>query len=288
MTSLRDIPADWPARDTSQIIATHPHRWHVQIMGTGPDLVLIHGAGASTHSWRVMMPILAQSYRVVAFDLPGQGFSLAGTRSRSSLDLMAQDISRLLRAAEIRPHAIVGHSAGAALALQMMLHDPDLARGVVVINGALENFSGAAGWLFPVMAKLMAMNPLTGLFLGSGMSDRRLIAILQTTGSNPDAETLSYYRHLMRKRSHIEATLAMMAQWTLERLNQDLPRIAAPVLFLHGAKDQAVSLDIAKRAMGAVPHGQLQVLADAGHLLPETHGAEAAAAVTSFLRNLDP
>lgn len=288
MNALRDIPADWPARDTSQIIAAHPHRWHMQVMGEGPDLVLIHGAGASTHAWRVMMPVLAQTHRVIAFDLPGQGFSLAGTRSRSSLDLMAQDILRLLHAESIHPDVVVGHSAGAALALQMMLQAPELARSVVVINGALENFSGAAGWLFPVMAKLMAMNPLTGLFLGSGMSDRRLIAILQTTGSNPDAQTLAYYRHLMRKRSHIEATLAMMAQWTLERLNQDLPKITVPILFLHGAKDQAVSLDIAKRAMGAVPHGQLQVIAEAGHLLPETHGKEAAAAITTFLRTLTP
>ena len=286
MSGLADIPSNWPWRAHSQIIASHPHRWHVQIMGTGPDLVLIHGAGASTHSWRAMMPLLAQTHRVIAFDLPGQGFSRAGTRSRSSLSLMAQDVLRLLQGQGITPEVIIGHSAGAAIALQLMLLAPDTARGVVAINGALENFSGAAGWLFPIMAKMMAMNPLTGLFLGSGMSDRRLIAILQTTGSEPDPETLGHYRELMRRRAHIEATLAMMAQWDLEALHRSLPQITAPILFLHGAKDQAVALEVAKRAQGMVPQGTMKVISDAGHLLPESHPAEAVDAITDFVQSL--
>ena len=52
------IPTDWPHRATSRRIACPPHLWHAQIAGTGPDLLLLHGAGGATHSWRNLMPLL--------------------------------------------------------------------------------------------------------------------------------------------------------------------------------------------------------------------------------------
>ena len=64
-------------------------------MGEGPDIVLLHGTGASTHSWRALIPLLAERYRVTAIDLPGHGFTRLGARMRSSLECMAEDIATL-------------------------------------------------------------------------------------------------------------------------------------------------------------------------------------------------
>ena len=50
-------------------------RWHVQMMGTGPQVLLLHGAGAATHSWRDVAPLLARDFTVIAPDLPGHGFT---------------------------------------------------------------------------------------------------------------------------------------------------------------------------------------------------------------------
>ena len=44
-------------------------------MGDGPDLLLLHGSGAATHSWRDLAPLLARDFRVIAPDLPGHGFT---------------------------------------------------------------------------------------------------------------------------------------------------------------------------------------------------------------------
>ena len=60
----------WPHREASHFVAAGAARWHVQRMGSGPPLLLLHGTGASVHSWRGLMPLLAQSHDVIACDLP--------------------------------------------------------------------------------------------------------------------------------------------------------------------------------------------------------------------------
>ncbi len=72
-----EIPADWPHADCSRFVDTGDVRWHVQEMGQGPTLLLLHGTGAFLHSWSELMTLLAQSHHVIAVDLPGQGGFLA-------------------------------------------------------------------------------------------------------------------------------------------------------------------------------------------------------------------
>ena len=67
--------ADWPNRQYSRFVEAAGMRWHVQVMGQGPALLLLHGTGAATHSWRDVMPKLAGHYTVVAIDLPGHAFT---------------------------------------------------------------------------------------------------------------------------------------------------------------------------------------------------------------------
>ena len=66
---------DWPNRTYSRFVQAARLRWHVQLMGDGPALLLLHGTGAATHSWRALAPLLAERFTVVAPDLPGHGFT---------------------------------------------------------------------------------------------------------------------------------------------------------------------------------------------------------------------
>ncbi len=275
-------PPDWPHAEASQILQVMPHRWHVQIMGEGPDLLLIHGAGASTHSWRHVIGPLSKQFRVTAFDLPGQGYTRAGTRSRCSLPLMSEDIAALVLALGLEPKVIIGHSAGAALALSLSRSLPTPPRQIIAINGALENFKGATGWLFPFLAKLLVFNPLTGLLLSRGASDAKIRQLLSSTGAKIDEDGIMLYQRLMSQRSHIEATLAMMAQWSLEELTRNLPDIPTQTLFLHGAKDLAVAPDVARRAAQAMPNATLQILERVGHLAQEEAPDQVLEAILTF------
>ena len=84
--------SDWPNRRHSRFVDAAGLRWHVQCAGAGPSLLLLHGTGAATHSWRDVLPRLATRFRVVAPDLPGHGFSSAPEDRGFSLPGMAAGI----------------------------------------------------------------------------------------------------------------------------------------------------------------------------------------------------
>lgn len=275
-------PLDWPNRGASRIVAAKPHRWHVQIMGQGPDVLLLHGAGASSHSWSRLIPYLVPDHRVIALDLPGHGWTRS-PRGRARLGDVARDIATLCAQEGWVPNLIIGHSAGGAISLELAhqgLLQPD---HLVVVNGALENFRGTAGWLFPVMAKMLALNPLTGLLISQGgRSVGQVRSILSSAGTALDEEGLGHYAHLIQRRAHVDGTLAMMAQWSLDDLNRALPRIVTPTLFVHGDRDGAVDIRVADRAAQAMPQAELITLQGIGHLAHEEAPADVAKAITAF------
>ena len=223
---------DWPLSSMSRRVTCRPHMWHVQETGAGPTVLLLHGAGASTHSWRDAIPILSETYHVVALDLPGHCFTRLGTRQRSGLRPVTEDIASLCGQEGWTPAAIVGHSAGAAVALSLAGgRHLEPAPAVVGINPALAHFEGVAGWLFPLVAKALALNPLTAtLFAAGGNSAARARRIIENTGSQLDEAGLAYYARLMSDRAHVDGTLAMMAQWDITPLLRRLPEIDIPCL----------------------------------------------------------
>lgn len=272
----------WPHAMHSRFIAVQPHRWHVQVAGAGPDLLLIHGAGGATQSWRGLLPLLAADHRVIAPDLPGQGFTRAGTRRRFGLDPMAEDLGRLLRAEGWRPRAIVGHSAGAAVALR--LAELGHADTVIGINAALGAFEGIAGVVFPAMARLLALNPLVpALFSRLSGSEARVGRLLAATGSNLDAEGRALYRRLVADPGHVGGTLAMMAEWRLEGLLARLPETRARVLFLVGERDGTVPPGVSRRIAPLLPDAVVRSLGALGHLAHEEAPAFVADEIRRFL-----
>lgn len=287
MDWVRDLPS-WPNADLSRLVPQRPHRWHVQEGGTGPTLLLIHGAGGATHSWRDVLPNLAQDFRAVALDLPGQGLTQMGSRQRSGLDMMAEDIASLCNAQGWHPDAIIGHSAGAAVALRLSqrLLSPQGSIPVVIgLNAALGHFKGVAGWLFPVLAKMLAMNPLTaGLFVKSVSGPGRIQSLIRSTGSHLDPVGMGFYERLIRDKGHVEATLMMMSQWRLDRLIADLPEITTRTFLIAGTADKAVPPEVSERAAKSMPNAIYLPLPGMGHLAHEEQPAMVCRLIRDVLR----
>jgi magnesium chelatase accessory protein len=261
--------AAWPNRELSRFVATRGMRWHVQRGGTGPRVLLLHGAGASTHSWRGLIPRLSRDFEVIAPDLPGQGFS-SGAAPRFTLDGMAQDIASLLAREDAAPDIVVGHSAGAAIALRLALSGGATPRAIVALNGALTPFRGVAGVLFPPLAKLLALNPLSGaVFARTAGAPGAVQGLIAGTGSTIDAEGLRLYERLVTTRSHVSATLAMMARWDLAPLIADLPRVSPPVTLALGLRDRAVPPGGTRAVAGRLRDARLVEFPDLGHLMHE-------------------
>ncbi|MCK0151282.1 alpha/beta fold hydrolase [Marivita sp. S6314] len=259
----------WPHAEHSRFIDVRPHHWHVQEMGRGDTLLLLHGASGSTHSWRDMMTNLAKDYHVVAIDLPGHGQTKLGSRHRSSLTLMTQDVQSLLDHEGWKPKAVLAHSAGAALALRL-LQTAKAKVPLIAVNPALTPFKGLTGVLFPMAARIVAMSPMMVNMVNRRMSDPgQVVSLMATTGSNISPEGLSLYAKLFRNRDHIDGTLLMMAQWKLDGLLADLPRIDVPCTFLIGENDKAVPPSSVRSSAEKMQDANVISVPGYGHLLHE-------------------
>ena len=260
---------DWPLTAYSRQVLHRPHRWHVQEHGEGPLILLIHGAGGATQSFRGIFPILAQDYHVVAVDLPGQGFTQLGAQQRCGLDHMSEDLLSLCRNQGWAPDIVVGHSAGAAIALRMWELGMRPRRGIVGLNAALGNFKGVAGWLFPMMAKALAATPFSASVFASTTTRSSVRNLVQGTGSTLDQEGLELYYRLATDRGHVDATLSMMAQWSLDGLLARMGQIDVPVHLITGLGDKAVPPKVSRDAAKILPHATLTELPGLGHLAHE-------------------
>ncbi|MBS0123449.1 alpha/beta fold hydrolase BchO [Thetidibacter halocola] len=275
---------DWPLAEYSRHVRSRPHEWHLQQMGDGPDLLLLHGTGAATHSWRDLIPLLAAQFRVTAVDLPGHGFTRLGSRMRSSLPAMTDDLAALCRVEGIAPVGIVGHSAGAALGLRLV-DAMGVGTQLIGINPALHPFQGLAGLMFPAAARMMAMTPgMVDMLTWNMAQPGRVISLLGGTGSKLSAHGMDLYARLFCNRAHVEGTLLMMAQWKLDGLQADLPRVKTPCLFLTGSNDRMVPPVSAVEAAARMPDATVHSLEGYGHLVHEEAPDTVARLIAGFVR----
>jgi magnesium chelatase accessory protein len=279
--------ADWPNRARSRFVEAGRVRWHVQEEGDGPTILLLHGTGASTHSWRSLWPLLVPHGRLIAIDLPGHAFT--SRPADLTLNGMSAAVGTLVETLGLSPDVVVGHSAGAAVAVRMALDGRIAPRLLVGIGGALEPFPGAAAFLFPQLAKLLFLNPLAPqLFtMTAGMPGEAKRFLARSTGSSIDAETARLYGRLFRNRAHVASTLGMMASWDLVPLARDIPRLSAELLLLHGTEDRAVPPRVSEEVAARAAKGRAVLLPGLGHLPHEEDAPAVAAPLIAALAGME-
>ncbi len=268
------LPADWPFKAQSRLVTAGRQRfWVIDTAppaqsGDAPALLLLHGTGASGHSFHRTIPGLGQAYRVIAPDLPGHGCSATGFSGRLSLDAMAQDLWSLLDTLNIQPKAIIGHSAGAAIGLRMAEIRP--VQQIIGLNAALGEFDGAAAFLFPIIARGLATLPfaasaITAFFGRPGTVER----ILTGTGSPLDGQGRAMYLRLVRDPDHVTGALGMMADWRLQGLLTRLPALQTPVHLIASENDRAVPPQVSTNAVKRLSNAKVTLLPKLGHLAHE-------------------
>jgi magnesium chelatase accessory protein len=276
--------ADWPNRDASRFVAAGDVRWHVQVMGRGPSMLLLHGTGAATHSWRDLAPRLAARYTVIAPDLPGHGLSGGQPLQAYSLEGMAAATAGLLDVLGAKPEVVIGHSAGAAILARLCLDGRLAPRAMVSLCGALLPLGGLFNPVFSRLVRGVVCSPQAARFFAARAADPAVFErLMGGTGSVLDAEGARWYRDLAMRPGHVAAALAMMAHWDVRGLARDLPRLRTRLLLVAARGDRMIPVSHAESIRALVPHARLAVLDGAGHLAHEEQPARVAALVEDFL-----
>lgn len=273
--------------------ATAPHEHHRQLgpvrwrwlewpgpRRDAPLALLLHGTGSSAGSWRALAPRLAGRWRVVAPDLPGHAGSTVPAGHSLNLPFMAAALADLARACGWQPRWLLGHSAGAAVALQAVLDGAFAPTGVIALNGALLPLDGPVGRWFSPIARALALQPLVPhLFAWHAQVPGVVERLLQGTGSRLAPAEVQHYRRLVTDAGHAGGALRMMAAWDLAPLEAALPGLAVPLHLVVGTADRMLPPAHAERVRRLQPRARIHRLPRLGHLAHEEDAAAVAALV---------
>jgi magnesium chelatase accessory protein len=272
------VPPDWPNRAASRSVKVGALEWHVQVAGTGPTLVLLHGTGASAHSWADVLPALTDVATVVAPDLPGHGFTTGAPPESLTLPRLAADLEALLSALGVPPPALVaGHSAGAPLALRWALSGRHPPGAIVGFAPSLIAPPSAYGQFIAPFVNPIATSSLAAWTMSEFASRTGLVHwLLHSTGSAIPAAQRARYVRLFRDPEHVRGAMGFMAAADLPRLVEEARTLTIPTTFVVGSHDYWIPerplRDVIDRAFPSAT----TVRWEGGHLMHEVRHAQAA------------
>ncbi len=255
------------ASDGSRLVSAARLQWGLREAGEGAGVLLLHGTGASTHSWALLAPLLAQNARVLMPDLPGHGLTSTPANSQLTIEGMAAAVAELLDRLEFEPAIVIGHSAGAAVMAQMCLDRAIEPATLISLNGALQPFGGYSNPIVARLTRMVASAPLLPRLLSYRLARRQSVTRLITQiGSSLSPAQVDAYVALLESDKHVSAALRMMANWDLAALARRLPALTLPLELVACGEDRAVPPAQAERLAASLPNARLHRLPGLGHL----------------------
>ena len=198
---------------------------------------------------------------------------------------MALALNQLMKALDVKPALAAGHSAGAAILARMSLDGYIASAALMSLNGALLGLRGLPRHIFSPIAKVMASCPAVSYLFAWRAADPALVKrMLRDTGSTLDAKGIELYSRLARNPGHVASALGMMANWDLEPLARQLPRLKPQLLLVAGGNDRTVPPAQALRVRTLLPSAQIVTVPGLGHLAHEEEPERIADQLTNLAR----
>jgi len=249
-----------------------------ETVGTGPDVVLLHGWGMNAGVWSTLRERLAEDYRVTLIELPGHGAS-AYDECRCSLEAWAEAVLEAAPAQAIW----IGWSLGGAIAQWVALNRPERLEKLVVVTGT-PRFVEADGW--------QGMNAKVYDGFSAALADDHNQALgqflsLQVQGGSEARKTLRWLRQEINARPEPKSAALKNGLELLKTidLREPLAHLSCPSLWFFGQRDTLVSSEIADKVKAILPTAETVVLARCAHAPFLSHREETLEQLQNFIGN---
>ena len=254
-------------------------RLHVRDTGPrdAPVLLLLHGLGASLHTWEPWARSLDTRYRVVRFDFPGHGLSAADADYGDARTL--QLVTALLDALGVAKASVIDNSIGGRIAWRSAAAHPARVEKLVLISP--DGFA-SPGFEYDTPADVPAALGAMRWVLPRAMLEANLAPAYADRAHLADSVVSRYY-DLMLAPGNRAALFARMQQTMLTDPVPLLRTITAPTLLVWGEEDRMIPMSNAQDYLAAVPRARLVRLTALGHLPFEEAPARALVPVRAFL-----
>jgi pimeloyl-ACP methyl ester carboxylesterase len=270
--------------ETLDGVRVHVRQWPAAGGGRGCPVLLLHGLGGSTFSFRELAPALAAAgHPVWALDLPAYGYSARVPFPRTAGGALAP----WLQAQAPGPWCLLGHSMGTRVVAELAQR-PAFARSVVYIAGnpilSPRELRSRERFRSPRFRRFVA-GLVESRYLGHPERIADLIERAYNREPRPE-EVRGYLTPLQRPGTALAILTGYSAQWPPPADAAQLDRV--PTLVVWGEDDRWVKPEVARRLRGELPSARWVTIGGAGHAPMETHVAETASAVIAQFRTADP
>lgn len=261
-----------------RIVSVGGRRVHALTLGTGPDLVVIHGSSGQLRDLLPLIERLSRHFRVTAFDRPGLGHSEAIGVEGISPAGQARHLGRAAAELGIRHPLVLGQSYGGTVALAWGLEvgGAQRASGLVLVSAPSLPWVGKLDWWYQLTATRLGRAlavPLASALVTEGYVEKMIPGLFA-----PSKAPEGYTARIGAAMALAPGALGVNA----DQVNGLLPHVSAmagkyaglclQVEMVHGRKDPIVPMEMHSGALARIlPRARLTVLEDAGHMAHHTH-----------------
>jgi pimeloyl-ACP methyl ester carboxylesterase len=250
-----------------------PVRLYVEEQGKGAPVLLIHGFGASTYTWRHVAPELAKTHRVIAVDLKGFGQSDKPFDSRYSVFDQAELLAQLIVDKDLRNLTLVGHSFGGGIALLLALEANERLEGRITKLVLLDSIAYPQN--IPVFFRLLDVPLVSHLgvsMIPPSVQTRVALRIAYFDDSKIDQDEVDAYAAPLRTAAGKHAIIYSARQIVpdgLAEISERYKTIELPTLILWCDHDRIVPLEVGLKLRRTLPNSTLRLVEDCGHMPQE-------------------
>jgi len=268
---MKRIPLDWPNRQHSSTVSVGGLDWHVQLTGKGPVVLLLHGTGSSTHSWSDLIPLLEAHAQVLVPDLPGHAFTLGAKLEDLTLDEIANSLQLLIEQLGIEaPSIVVGHSAGAPLALRFAVGSSKPPKLVIALNPSFIPPPAVYTSFFgPLLGPITRSSTLSSLLASLSPSLGMVDKLLDSTNTILPETRRVYYRKLFERSEHVRGSMNFMAAADIHKVLVEANLYRGKLICVLGNQDAWIPVKpLEKIILDYFPAAEI-VKWEGGHIMHE-------------------
>lgn len=275
--------AQWP----SQFVNVAGMSVHFRDEGPKDDpepIILIHGTGASLHTWDAWNAALVDERRIIRFDLPAFGLTGPEPNDNYTIENYAQFVVAVLDKLHISTGVLVGNSLGGYIAWATGVLHPTRVSKLVLVDASGYPYAAKS---VPLAFKLAQM-PVIKHVIKNVLPRGLVQGSLENVYGNPELVTddlVDRYFDLATREGNRAALAQRFKQTVPGPLVQRLGEINIPTLIIWGEKDNLIPLVFAERFHGDIQNSQLVTFKHLGHVPHEEGPIETVTALKTFIQH---
>ena len=273
---------------TSRFIQTKGWKLHVNDVGEGEPILMVHGSGPGATGWanfhRNIDPFVSAGYRVLLMDCPGFGKSDPVLSGEPRFDLNGRAIGELLDALEIEKAHIVGNSMGGGSALAFAKNNQERVGKLILMGSA-----GVGPYSVFTPVPMEGIGLLMALYSDPSMTNLEKMLEVFVYDSSQLTDELIDLRHqsILSMPQHLENFLKshQLSKGVMGDYSADLPDIKNETLITWGRDDRFVPMDWGLKLLQLMPNSTLHVFSRCGHWAQWEHADAFNRLVLDFLKH---